>query len=134
MSITIVVDSYKRIVLTTLFGIVTDEDLLNHVKELRFGSEHEAFDELVQSRGELRLRVTEAGVKQLAELVQGGPPAGRTHRLAIVAKTQTGASLAKYYRSLMAGKGTVVRTFDSYSEAITWLRPPQPATDAAGGQ
>lgn len=124
MPLAIHIDAHKRLILTTMFGTVTDDDVIEHVDRFKAGQEHSDFDELVHSRGEIKLRVTEAGVERVAAIVASGAAIGQNRRLAIVAKTALGAQMARYYRTLVASKGTIVRTFETYGEALGWLRPP----------
>jgi hypothetical protein len=132
MPIVIEIDSFKRLILTTMYGTVTDADLVSHVTQVRRGSEHAGFDELLQSRGELTLKVSEAGLRRVAEIIEANGADGRTHRLAIVVKTSAGAALAKSYRALVSSTGTIVQTFDSHVAAIEWLRPkPKPGSNPA---
>jgi hypothetical protein len=126
MPIIVEVDQSKRLLMTTLYGVVTDRDLVAHASGMRREPAYADFDELVQSRGDLRLRVTAEGVREVAAVMTAAPSRGIPRRLAIVIRTDKGRDLLRFYQTLPVGGDTVVRGFETNADAIAWLRPAAP--------
>jgi hypothetical protein len=125
MPIIVEADVRRRLIITTVYGTVRDEDLLQHVAETWKKYDRSTWDELMQSRGDLRVRATPAGIRKLVALVGQLTPAAAaaTHRLAIVTRMERGRELADLYHTLVTESHTEARLFDSYADALRWLRP-----------
>lgn len=120
------IDLAKRLVLTTVFGTVKDEDLASYVTRAMEGLERPRYDELVQARGTLTVHVTAAGLQRIAETVARFSATGAHQRVAVVVRRNEAADLVKVLQALGSDAFAEVRAVASNEQALDWLRPDVP--------
>lgn len=104
MPIRYAIDRPRRLVMTTAWGVLTDDDILSHKKTLDADPGFvPGMSELSDVRGINRLAVTPAGVREMVKRDREGviKPA---HRLALVVASDLVYGMARMY-SLLRGSG-----------------------------
>ena len=113
--------------LTHLWGVVTDEDILQVARAVaedpRIGPDSR---EILDLREVERADVTRDGIRAAAEVDLGHPGKFVGSRTAIVATRDAHYGLARMYASLTVAMGapTRVRVFRTVEEAKAWLQAP----------
>lgn len=113
------IDAEKRIVWTTLYGVLTPSDLHEHADKLR---EDPAFDptfrQVIQVLDVERLEgVTMDALRVFASVNPFGPGSRR----AIVAGRDVQYGVSRMYQVFAEGPGMAVRVFRDVGEAVRWL-------------
>src|SRR5262245_1189767 len=102
MDVTLEFDSKQRLVVVTVTGVLTDQDLLEGYDQMvadpRFRSD---YHQLVDLRGATGEAVTAQGVRAL---VGRDPEFAPTSRRAIVIRSQLGFGMARMYEILRGGE------------------------------
>lgn len=117
------VDRVKQLVLTTVFGTVKEENLIEDVTSAWQDPERPYCDELVQARGAVIVHVTPIGLTRIAEIVSRLNVTRARCRVAVVVGPELGAELVKVYQALGPQAFAEVRVVSSNGEAMAWLRP-----------
>lgn len=123
MPISYTIDRQRNLVLTTATGVLTDEELLDHKRELIADPEFEpGMKELSDVRGIERLDVSPAGVRRLVALDQEHVDRlGQDYRLAIVAPADASFGTARMYQMLTEANVENIGVFRDMDEAKDWL-------------
>jgi hypothetical protein len=112
------IDSVHGVVLTSCTGVLTDDDLLAHKRQLADDPNlRPGMVELSDVRGVERLDVTAVGVRQMVMMDEDL----QSHRLAIVVSQEVIYGMARMYQSLTEPNNPNVGVFRDMSEARAWL-------------
>jgi hypothetical protein len=120
------IDSDRRVVLTKAWGVLTDQDILNHKARLLSDPAIEPGTvQLSDVRGVERLEVTPAGIRAMVR--HDTANAGRLpgHRLALVANADLVFGMARMYQQTGSHDDGGVGVFRTMEEAETWLFEPK---------
>ncbi len=123
MPISYTIDRQRNLVLTTATGVLTDEELLDHKRQLIADPEFEpGMKELSDVRRIERLDVSPAGVRRLAALDEEHVDRlGEDYRLAIVAPADASFGTARMYQILTESSVQNIGVFRDMEEAKDWL-------------
>ncbi|MCL4301119.1 MAG: hypothetical protein KJ077_35635 [Anaerolineae bacterium] len=111
------IDPQLRIVFSSLEGVVTDEEALNHEERLCYDPHFEPdFSQLIDCRRVTEVRATNDFIRFIAVR---SPFSSKAHR-AIVAGTDLVYGLARMYQMLRADEEQI-RVFRDMEEARRWL-------------
>lgn len=117
------VDRTKQLVLTTVFGTVKEQNLIEYVASAWQDPERPQYDELVQAKGAVTVQVTPTGLARIAEAVARARTTEARCRVAVVVRRESGAELVEVYQALEPQVFAEVRVVASNEEALAWLRP-----------
>ncbi len=122
MAISYQIDPGQGLVLTTVSGVLTDEELLEHKRTL---IEDPGFQpgmrELSDVREVERLEVTAAGVRKMVALDEQNASRLGDYKLAIVAADDAAFGTARMYQMLTEANVQNIGVFREIEEAKAWL-------------
>jgi len=114
------VDSARRVVIVTIQGELSDQDLLDGYDRLvnhpRFRPD---YDQMVDMRNANGSQVTARGVRALT---RRPPEFAPTSRRAIVIHSDLGFGMARMFETFRGGDAGAVRVFTDLEAAKEWLR------------
>lgn len=108
---------------TTVYGTVNQDDMAEYLTFTLRGVERWCSDEVVQSRGAVRVSLTPNGVKRLAHMVEQARVESRPRRIAVVVRRGEGGEFHRVLQALEVGSIAEMRVVASHREALCWLRP-----------
>jgi hypothetical protein len=113
------IDKERRLVMTTAFGVVTKEDLLDHQDKLMADPNFDpTFSQLLDFAHMTKLDLKAADVKLLAERNIFAP----TARRAFVVPEDVAFGMARMFEMLREGKGEQgIRVFRTLEEGLGWV-------------
>lgn len=125
------IDQERRLVLTRAWGVLTDDDIINHKERLARDPEFDpVIPQLTDARDIEQFAVTIAGVH--AMIAHDAAHASRRagHRLALVVGTDEVFGMARMYELMGERSDNSVAVFRTIADAETWLAtgwvPPEP--------
>jgi len=117
MPITYDLDSSTDVIVTRMTGVLTDDQVLAHMKALRADPRmHPGVRQLVDVRDVTDFKVTPEGIRMFTSLGRATPTG---HRLAIVAVEDVTFGMARMYQ--MSRSDERVGVFRTMEEARDWL-------------
>ena len=132
MPISYRIDPARSLVLTTVTGVVTDNDVLAHKRALASDPEyHPSMKELSDVRGVTDLEVTAEGIAVMAGFDREHDDTERGHRIALVASADVVYGMARMYQMNTVEADERVGVFRTLDEATRWLGIDE---DAAGNR
>ena len=125
MAITYCIDMERGVVFTTITGVLTDDEIVQHKQKLvRDPDFSPGMRQLSDVRGVERLDVTPDGVKHFAALDEEHTDELGDHRLAIVVSDNAVFGTARMYQAFTVRNVEQVSVFRSMNEAREWLGLP----------
>lgn len=125
MPISYRIDADRRWVMTTAWGVLTDEDILAHKVALeQDAAVTHPVRELSDASGIERLEVTAAGVRAMVAHDERSIARGARHRLALVVPKTEVFGTARMYQ-MMSRSDPSIGVFRDVTEAATWLATDQ---------
>ncbi len=120
MPIAYTIDAARKLIVTRAWGVLNDEDLLQHKARLaRDPLVTPDMRELSDVRGIEQLAVTPKGVRALVSHDDARFADGKQHRLAIIVPNDEVFGMARMYQTL--GNDQPVRIFRDPALAEAWL-------------
>jgi len=112
------IDPVRSIVLSRAWGVVTDRDLLAHVRALAADARFRPhFSQLADIRGAADVAVSSSGIKDLAKL----NPFGAGARRAVVVDRDVIFGMARMYQMMREPSTDEVEIFRDLDLALEWL-------------
>ena len=122
MPISYAIDPRLGLVRTTATGVLTDEELLQHKRDLQGDPRFDAsMKELSDIRGVERLDVTAEGVRRAVAMDQGQADALGDYKLALVVSADVVFGMARMYQMMTEENIEGVGVFRDIEEALEWL-------------
>ena len=122
MPISFEIDPRLGLVRTTATGVLTDEELLQHKRDLQGDPRFDAsMKELSDIRGVERLDVTAEGVRRAVAMDQGQADALGDYKLALVVSADVVFGMARMYQMMTEENIEGVGVFRDIEEALEWL-------------
>ena len=122
MSVTYRIDSVQKVVYTTYEGEVTDQQFLQHARDIEGDPEIDSsFVELIQADTTSMDGVTGVGVRQTGRALRASSV---IRRIAIVAPRDVEFGLARMVATLADESQIEVQPFRAQAEARSWLGKP----------
>jgi len=122
MGISYRIDENLGLVFSTASGDLTDEDLINHKREL---CSDPAFKpgmvEISDVRNIEKLEVTTEGVRRMAALDKQHADKLRGYKLAILVRADEVFGMARMYQAMTEENLELVQVFRDRAEAMKWL-------------
>ena len=119
MSVTYRIDSAQKVLYTTYEGEVTDQQFLQHARDIESDPEIDSsFVELIQANTTSMDGVTSAGVRQTGRALRASSV---IRRIAIVAPRDVEFGVARMVAILAAESQIEVQPFRAQAEARSWL-------------
>jgi len=118
MPIAYTIDPVRSIVLSRAWGVVTDRDLLAHVRALAADPRFKPhFNQLYDCRGVTDVEVSSSGIKDLAKL----NPFGVGARRAVVVNRDITYGMARMYQMTREPSTDELEVFRDWDSALEWL-------------
>ncbi len=125
MPITYSIDRERNVVFTTIRGVLTDDELLDHKKRLTSDPNFKSgMVELSDAREVGELAVTAEGVGRFVTQDSKDSELLKGYKLAIVASEDVVYGMARMYQTLTEKNVPAVRIFRDLDEAKAWLGCP----------
>jgi hypothetical protein len=126
MPLRVQVDPQKRMIIAEGEGIVTDEDLLEYVREYLGEQELCGYDELFDLTGADLHDLTYAGLSAVASAAAATDAKTVSSKIAILVSQVLGLGLSRMYQTLREVKGGYrsTRVFWDRKECLEWLGLP----------
>ena len=113
-----VIDVARRCVFSRGWGVINNEDMLEHVTQLRLHPKFEpTFNQVINYQGVTKVELDGAIIRGIATLNPFHPPARR----AIVQNRPVVIGLARMYQLSADLPASALRIFDSLEPAFEWL-------------
>ncbi len=111
----------QGVIVTTLSGRVTDDELIAHYGRPEFRTPPQPWRELVDGCGVTQFDITPDGHMRLGALVAMALPLLRDGRLAMCAEADAAYGMFRMWEMQREGMGYEVRVFRQRAEAVAWL-------------
>jgi len=112
------IDAARRVVFTRFHGVVTDDDLAEHVNRLRNDPTFDpSFSQLTDGNGATKVDVTSDAIRRLVE----SNPFSKNAKRAGVASRDVAFGLLRMYELLADSRCGEFRVFRDVNEARAWL-------------
>ena len=118
MAFAYLVDAGQSLVLTRGFGVLTDADLLNHVRGLRAEAAfHGGMCQVADFRDVSEIAISSGGIRALAAL----NPFGQGSRRAVVVASDYAYGMARMYQMIREPSQDELEIFRGLEHALDWL-------------
>ena len=118
MALAYVVDTGRSLVLSRGFGILTDADLIAHVRALRIDAAFRAdMCQLADFRDVTKIAISPVGVRDLGAL----NPWGQGARRAVVVASDYAYGMARMYQMIREPSQDELEIFRGLDHALDWL-------------
>lgn len=122
MPITYSIDNKRGVVLTTASGVLTDDELLNHKRQVTSDPNFKpGLVELSDIREITELTVTTEGIRGFVRQDAADAERLEDFKLAIVASEDVVFGMGRMYQTMTGGNFSNVRIFRHMDEAKEWL-------------
>ncbi len=122
MPISYTIDKHRKLILTKVSGILTDDELYHHKRSLMNDPQFEpGMRELSDVREIKELHVTSSGVWSMASIDKEHAEKLQSFKLAIIASEDIVFGMARMYQSLTQPSLPQVNVFRNEEEAMKWL-------------
>lgn len=123
MPLNVQIDENQQVIFVRGEGIVTDQELLDYVREYLGDSRYNIYDELIDLTEADLQDLTYAGLSELASVAAATDPEAIPIKIAILISQSLGMGLSRIYTRLREFKGgrRQVRVFWDRDECMEWL-------------
>ncbi len=123
MPLNVQIDENQQVIFVRGEGIVTDQELLDYVREYLGDSRYNIYDELIDLTEADLQDLTYAGLSELASVVAATDPEAIPIKIAILISQSLGMGLSRIYSRLREFKGgrRQTRVFWDRDECMEWL-------------